>query len=247
MQPIFSIIASAHRPKDWMAFYNSIKTNLSFEIIFVGENPPDFELPPNFKYIYAIVKPTQCAEIALREATGELIHWTADDAEYGPYALDKIYELYQNENNYKCMIGFTLMEQHFDGTFYDRTQIHYCAGKKVIPFGCISRKLVNEIGGFDINFIAGQCENDLVLRGYAIGGYVKICPEAILYNCETKHWDGKTGEHRFEPSRAYEQQLLKELWLIDGQPTLNRTRPFERFKEIDLQTVNQGPSGIWKD
>ena len=240
-KPIFSLIAAAHRTKDWMGFYNSIKTNLPFEVIFVGEKRPDFQLPENFIYIYSEVKPTQCAEIALRHAQGELISWTADDAEYEPYALDKSYEVYKKENNYKCMISFLIIEQDLSGKLWDKTDVHYCAGLKAIPFGFISRQFIDEIGGYDINFIAGQCENDMVLRGYAAGGYVKVV-EVKLFNMETKH----SGERRFEPSRAYEQQLLKDLWTIDGKYSGERALPFVPFKEEDLLTINQGPAGIWK-
>ena len=240
-KPVFSLIAAAHRTKDWMSFYNSIKTNLPFEVIFVGEKTPDFTLPDNFKYIYSTVKPTQCAEIAVRQSQGELISWTADDAEYESYALDKGYDLYKKENNYKCMVSFLIIEQDMSGKLWDKTDVHYCAGLKAIPFGFISKQFIDEIGGYDINFIAGQCENDMVLRGYAVGGYVKIV-DAKLFNMETKH----SGERRFEPSRAYEQKLLKDLWTIDGNYSGKRAQPFVPFKEEGLLTVNQGPAGIWK-
>ena len=185
-KPIISLIASAHRTKDWLDFYNSIRTNIPFEVIFVGEKPPNFALPSNFTYIYSPVKPTQCAEIALRCAEGELISWTADDAEYELNALDKVYDLYKKECNYKCMISFRIIEQDLSGKLHDKTDIHYCAGLKAIPFGTISKKFIDEIGGYDLNFIAGQCENDMVLRGYAAGGYIKIV-DAKIFNMETKH------------------------------------------------------------
>jgi len=238
--PIFSVIASAHRVKDWMTFYNSIRTNLSFEVIFVGEKKPDFPLPENFTYIYSEVKPTQCAEIALRRSRGTLITWSADDAEYEAFALDKAYDLYKKEDNYKCMIGFRIIEQDLDGRLYDKTDIHFCVGLKAAPFGIVSKQLIDEVGGFDINFIAGQCENDLVLRGYEIGGYMKTV-DAKLFNMETKH----EGERRFEPSRAYEQQLLKDLWTKDGKYTGKRAKPLEPFNSIGILNINQGPAGIW--
>lgn len=243
MNPIFSIIASAHRTKDWLDFYKSIKTNLEFEIIFVGEKAPDFKLPNNFHYIYSPVKPTQCAEIAIRNSKGELVHWTADDAEYSPQALDKVYDLYKKENNYKCMIGFHLFEQALNGKLYEKADVHRCAGLLAIPFGVISRKFIDEIGIYDINFIAGQCENDMVLRGYEAGGYVKICYGAELYNMETKHG---LIEYNFQPSRPYEQKLLLDLWTDDKVHFRgHRKRPLEPFKEDNILIVNQGPSGKW--
>ena len=238
-----SLIAAAHRTKDWMAFYNSIHTNLQFEVIFVGEKNPDFELPFNFHYIYSPVKPAQCAEIALRKAKGEVISWTADDAEYGPFALDKAYEMYKAENNYKCMISFRIMEQAMNGIIYDRTDVHYCCGLKAVPFGFISKQFIDEIGGYDINFIAGQCENDMILRGWVAGGYVKVCDEAKLYNLENKH---ALIERNFQPSRPYEQKFIQDLWADkDGKFTGTRITALEPFKNENLLTVNQGPAGIW--
>lgn len=64
-KPEISLFGSVHRPHLWMDLYRSIGDNsISFEIVFVGPNDPDFELPSNFKFIKSYVKPTQCIEIA---------------------------------------------------------------------------------------------------------------------------------------------------------------------------------------
>lgn len=64
-----SIIATAHRPKNWEVVYRSIVTDLKFEVIFVGtkELPRNINLPGNFRFMKSKVKPTQCVEIAIRK------------------------------------------------------------------------------------------------------------------------------------------------------------------------------------
>ena len=49
MNPKIGIVSSAHRPQNWMGLYKSIGQNeLEFELVFVGPNPPDYELPKDF-------------------------------------------------------------------------------------------------------------------------------------------------------------------------------------------------------
>ena len=79
-----SLVASAVRTTVWQPFWDSLKgNNINYEVIFVGNRAPNFPLPENFRHIYANVKPAQCYEIGFRAARGEVIAWTADDADYG--------------------------------------------------------------------------------------------------------------------------------------------------------------------
>ena len=66
-----SIIATAHRPANWLAICDSFVTECKIEFVFVGPNPPVDIRPENFKYIRSRVKPAQCVEIALRNAVGK--------------------------------------------------------------------------------------------------------------------------------------------------------------------------------
>src|SRR3990167_967619 len=121
-----SLVASANRIQWWMRFYDSLKENtLNWEIVFVGNIKPDFALPENFKFIYATVKPAQCYEIGFRAARGELIHWTADDADYNhrsnecPDSLDRAYKHWQDMDarygyDKKSVIAFRPIEDGGD-------------------------------------------------------------------------------------------------------------------------------------
>jgi len=76
-----SIIATAHRPKNWEIVFNSVVSNLNFEVIFVGPKklPKNTNLPDNFRFIKSKVKPTQCVEIAIRASRGKFLLLIADD------------------------------------------------------------------------------------------------------------------------------------------------------------------------
>ena len=53
--PVVSIYISAIRPFLWEAVYKSIaeSNQVSFEIIFVGNVPPEFTLPENCHHIHS--------------------------------------------------------------------------------------------------------------------------------------------------------------------------------------------------
>ena len=52
MRPKISIIGPSHRTHLWKPFYESIKTNLDFEVIFVTDIEPKPEEIPSKKEIY---------------------------------------------------------------------------------------------------------------------------------------------------------------------------------------------------
>ena len=101
MNPKIGIVASAHRPQNWMSLYKSIgDNNVVYELVFVGPNPPRYELPKNFRFIKSLVKPTQCLEIAYRNTTADLVMNMADDTTFKiSRPLDRLYETYKSYNN----------------------------------------------------------------------------------------------------------------------------------------------------
>ena len=118
-----SIIASSIRTHWWTCFLTSLKSNtVKYEVIFVGSVKPTFDIAlyPELKHIYTTVKPAQAYEIGFRQAQGELIHWSADDAEYDPHALDYVYDSYTFKNDYKLMIALSTFENGRDWTSHHR-------------------------------------------------------------------------------------------------------------------------------
>lgn len=245
-----SIIAPAHRTKYWKEFYNSIDnyTNLDYEIIFVTDSIPkeeEIEGLYNLRWIFSTVKPVQCVEIALRETKGDLIHWSADDTTYNIYCFDKAVDLYNSFNNYRTMVAFRNFEDGYNKES-ETTEIHRFFSKdapRMMPYGIISKKLIEESGGIDRRFIAGQWENDLVMRAYSIGGKMKLSQNSIAYSDHRKHLS--QNEHNLRETWEFETQLLKSLWMNSDEKIVSRTSPIEKFNDNDLYTVSQGNKGKW--
>ncbi len=264
MKPKISLCAAAARPIYWERFYNSlIKNTTEFEIVFVGPNPPPHNLPDNFKYIYSEVKPAQAYEIALRQATGEIVGWTADDANYDhpdlncPRALDLIWNRYAAfQVDYKDNKTILAMCPHEDSSAQWPNHHFFYAIKetpRMAPFGFINREWFNALGGYDRNFICGQSENDVVMRGLQDGGRVEVVEESVLYvhhgECHT------TDGYVFRKGYDSDRKFLEECWVKEGYGTYDvrapytlsttRLRPLEPFSDENILVENQGPAGRW--
>jgi hypothetical protein len=264
-----SLFASAVRTKDWMRFYNSLKPNtINWEVVFVGNEKPNFELPENFKFIYANVKPCQCYQIAASHCKGELIGWTCDDATYEQINtplpeknLDKAYEYYKNANNKKAIVNMHTIEDGRDIWHQHRFFGKWNDTPIMAPMALINREVFNEIGGYDSRFVSAQAENDIVMRVYEIGGIVIPAKEAKVYiHHRGSHIGGMAGEHKSMVRQHYvaDRQVLENLWIVEGygaygpggsklKPyTISKTRlsPVQSFKETkDLLEVSQGNKG----
>jgi hypothetical protein len=275
-----SLIASANRVDFWPRFYNSLCGNtINWEIIFVGDTAPKFSLADNFRWIHATVKPAQCYEIGFRAARGELIHWTADDADYDakgyncPNCLDRVYKYYKEFcNKYgdeKTIIALRPIEDggdvwdfhHFFGGWHETPVM--------APFGIMNREWFHKLGGYDKNFVSGQSENDVVMRGYEDGGRVEICMDCFVYvhhrQVHPRHPTTGKEVNKFRAWYPTDREYLEKCWVVGGygyyekqnafhnidpssrNPILSKTRllPIQRFDDINITTLTQGPRGIW--
>ncbi len=260
MPPQISIVASAARPEFWQRFVDSLHYNkVSYEIIFVGPNPPIINslLRDKIRYFESNVKPAQCYEIGLRKARGTLVHWTADDADYAEPSLgclnvlDVIWYEYEKANNPKLILA---METHEDGNNVSEDHRFFFADHntpRMAPLGFINREWMLELGGYDRNFVCGQSENDLVMRGLVEGGEVKLVKEAKVY----LHHAQCHGVYSFRSGYNTDREYLENCWVKEGFGTYQtgktstlsptRLRPFEPFSDEDIFTVSQGPKGQW--
>ena len=244
IKPDISLFGPSYRPENWMDLYRSIGDNdVSFEIIFVGPNEPDFKLPSNFKFIKSYTKPMQCFEIAARNTTADLIMNIADDVEFRTKRpLDRLYNIYKSYNNEKLILSCRYM---LNGEDLSDDCHHFLAGDKsspVLPLsGLISRKLYREIGGVDRNFIAIIGENDLAMRVHALGGEVLL---SDVYLEETKR--KSRGSRLCAEFWNHDRGLLLNLWLVNGKVQLNRAKPVEPFSDFRILEVSQGPRGRWR-
>ena len=243
-----SVIAAAYRVHLWELFINSLKTNtVDFEVIFVGHIPPDFPTPKWFKYIKtADIKPAQCYEIARREAKGELIHWTADDAEYSEGCLDKICDFWDKNCGRKDVLSMQTKENGHVCSLNNHT---FFAGKNegalMAPLGIMNREYLIELGGFDRRFIYGQYENDVVLRIYEAGGKLhkyEVGDAMIDLDHNRKH----VGHDRLLETHKMESVTLNSFWLLpDGTMSNKRLLPLEQYEDEDSLTKSQSNKGMW--
>lgn len=260
-----SMCASAIRVKDWIRFLESLKGNkIPYEVIFSGPNKPDFHTSkyPEFKYIYSNVKPAQAYQIAMNNASGEIVGWTADDASYNNNNLanlDILYAFYKKLNDPKIVIAQRPIEDgrdiwyrhHFFGD-WSKTPI-------MAPLGFISREMFNKIGGYDRNFISAQAENDIVMRMFELGGRVEICMDSYVYIDHRGSHEQDTNASMVRKYYVADRQVLENLWVIGGygaygqggsalrkdiQISKIRLKPVESFEnKSDICTITQGPKG----
>ena len=244
MEPKISFIGPSHRTHLWKSFFESIITNLDFEVVFVSDIvPKEGEVPEDdrFRYIISKVKPAQCFEIAYRRSTGTHIIWTGDDFMYSPYALENLITMYNSFYDHKVIIACNVYQ---DG--------HSARHEHVVPWdnkirltttGLISKKVIEEVGGLaDRTFVCGHWDVDLMMRIYTNGGKLFECPTAIAYE---PHNQFHKIESNFATSWATELEYFKSLWMKDGKTTSERQKVFIPYSEENILTESQGEKGKW--
>lgn len=241
----FSICASALRPKQWEETYNSLKQNeLEWELIYAGPNPPLVQFPSNFKYIKTNVKPSQAYQCAFLAAQGTLIHWTADDSQYPPHALDEVYRFFKSFNNRKLVVAFRTIEDGRDITEWHRLRGRDPNAPRMAPFGVMDREFFNELGGYDRFFVCGQSENDVVMRVYEAGGELQIAPVPVIVNHQKAHDSSGTvfrsGYYKID------RQILEDAWIENGKILNKRKYPVRSFFKQDILTKSQENKGQWE-
>lgn len=230
MNPEISIVLSAIRTKWWKDLLKSLESNtIPYEVIFVGDVRPNFDLPSNAKYIYSKEKPAKCYQIGFDNAKGELINWSSDDVEYSEKALDIVYMDYKKFNHLKMIIAFNCIENGSPTSLGHNIMDKH--SPKMAPIGVISRELLIALGGYDKNFYCGQSENDLVMRAYEIGCDFYLSSATAYIEHNKKH-EGKSifrSEDGF-PYHKQDREYLESCWVRkDGTISETRLKKFEPF------------------
>ncbi len=239
-EPKYSFIAAAIRDYHYEDLYNSINRNnpVPFELILVGDKPPQKPTPDNFKYIDTRVKPAQCLEIAVREATGEYLIPTSDDLRY-PEDFLKVVEYYMMKLDMdKVFITFRY-SFHFkvndDQLIFDpdpTTPVLGCSG-------VYRRDLWNSLGGIDNRFVSAMAETDMTLRFFEYGLNIFIPPDT--YPDEVHQKKGELTS--FARSGLGGLDTLHSFWLNpDGSMSKTRLSTVQSFVDEDILVKNQGGS-----
>lgn len=244
IKPDISLFGPSYRPENWMHLYRSIgNNNVKFEIVFVGPNEPDFELPNNIRFIKSYVKPLQCFEIAARNTTADLIMPTADDVEFKTERpLDRLYGIYKSHNNEKLIVSCRYILDGKDLSDECRYFLPSDKNSPVLPIsGLMSSKFYKETGGVDRNFIAIMGDLDVSMRMYANGGEV-ILSDVCLEEVKRK----SRGSILCIEYSKRERKMLESLWVVNGKVQLKRVRPIEPFSDFRILDESQGPRGRWR-
>lgn len=265
-QPKISIFAASVRPHLWKAFFGSLKSNdLQFEVVFAGNLAydiinlfsPKFEKPNQFFHYIQTgnIKPAQAAEIARRHCEGELLHWSADDAEYSLRLIDRIWESWKKFNDYRTIVSCQTIE---DGSFVllERHRLFWKAHNtpQMAPLGFISSILWDKLGGIDRRFVSGQWDNDILMRALNVGAEVVLFTEGGEISLDHR---GKHGGNQgtFRSGYPKDREVLEGAWAPQGKDTDLRTPPFQRYDggfepfdhaAPDFLTVSQSNKGMWE-
>jgi len=235
--PLFSIINPAIREDRYEITHQSASwlSKVPFEIVFVGHNPPKKAMPANFKYIETNVKPSQCLEIAARNATGDYLIVTGDDLTFSKHYLTRMATYVKRLEDRKV---FITSRYSLGGVIHD----DYFAYDMNVPtspiIGCgivVKRDLWHEIGGVDRRFVSCFSDTDIQMRLYEEGYSIFITPDCIVD--ELIPVDMRT---LFRKSGRSERKFLNSLWVNDkGFISKKRLSPVESFSDDNILSVNQ--------
>lgn len=270
-----SLIASAIRTPLYQLFLDSLKgSKINIEVVFAGHVKPEIDLvvPENVSFRYITtgrIKPSQCYEIARRNATGELICWVADDAEFVGGVLDKAYAFWKGLNNEKAILSIQTRE-HYPSqgnrekdNFCNMSLHSFYGGRPetplMAPLAIMSRAYLESLGGVDRRYTCGQYENDIVMRAYADGGNVvpfgdhssyidinHIGKESIMLGRKATWEDFQ--KRPFGQGYGHDRMVLENSWCGGKGKSVRETRfdKHEPFEEKDLLVKSQGPKGVWE-
>lgn len=281
-----SLVASANRHtlqngfKNWERLMNSLVHNtIKYEVIFVGDSRCPYPLPPQFKWVRANVKPAQCYQIGFWESRGELVGWIADDADYiyknNKDNLDRAYNAYKRAEkefgDRKTVIAMRPVE---GGNPDVQEKWHYLFGgcpwsPRMAPFGLINREyFVNELKGYDREYISGQSENGVVMRVYEDGGRCIFQRDAwvVVHHHQVHPRDHRGKEdNKFRKFYNEDREVLENAWIKEGyghyegrtseqiKQSVNISkvrlipfRPFERTADVCIRSQGQrGEDAPW--
>ncbi len=178
----------AIRTERWPSLYKNIceGNDIEIEIVFCGNVKPDFNLPKNFIFIYSEVKPSQCAQIALKYTNSEIVSLIGDDCVFSKNYFDNLYEAYiknssfiyggafKRNNIFYAKRDYMLLDEISDSPFFPLS-----------PLLC--KKEIMSLGGIDKNFIAVMWHEDLLMRLITnFNKKCKIIDKSVCYEETTK-------------------------------------------------------------
>jgi len=259
-----SLIASAVREPLYESCLKSLEgTSVNYEVVFAGNKPP---LKPieHLRYIKTgNIKPAQCYEVSRREAKGETIIWMADDAEFPNDIVGKAYKYWKEQDNYKLILSLQTSEGGYNNpnsVLFDMTNHTFFGYRKdtplMAPLALISRKFLEELGGFDRRYLCGQYENSCIMDAYCAGGTVEVFGNAGLFiNIDHFKKSIAVGESSnqdeflkrpFASGYPHDRKILEGSWVKGGDVSSTRLDKFEPYEDKNILTESQSYKGVWE-
>jgi len=251
--------------------YNALdefSEDVRFEILFVGPVEADFKTPSNIKHIKTgNIKVTQCNEIAIRNAQGDMLLFLGDDHKFWGGGLDHLYRERQelcgsNGSDNLIYLARFKDKRNNISLIYPRSspedQIFASLHCALLDRDIISRS--GEGGYADIRFVGVYWDCDLAMRLNGAG--VKFAQSKGLYCIEYRDARSKYRLHRI--CKPHDYGVLSSFWIRklkedDVVPSdeiwsylknpkwiLSRKRldKFIGYKDEDLLTKSQGPKDM---
>lgn len=276
-----SIFASAVRPGMWDSCLNSfLSTSVPIEVIFGGfctvkEVKPFLDKYKFFRYLHTKnIKPSQVYEATRRLCTGETTLWFCDDGEVPNDVIGKAYKYWKSQNNEKLILSIQTKESGYNnpkGSLFNMNEHRFFSwvpdSPLMAPLGMMSRKWLEELGGFDRRFICGQYENMCINMAYERGAKVEIFGDADCFididhltksiaigeSTNEKDFLNRPFASSYHLDRAVlenswttfnPQDVFKSLHSGNRPLTLRKVSPvqldkFEPYEGIDLLTKSQ--------
>jgi len=238
-----SIIIPSINPKTWpQLIKNYYSKKVQVEIIFLSPANYNLSLPKNVKFIKTDFKVNQCLEIGLRSSSNYYSFQSADDISLkgseDPLA-DMVYAANSFPNNLICI------KYAINGKKVSRNETNLVSNhpKTLIPLaGVISKKMINEVGGYNKNYIASYGDIDLYLRIKNAGYKYRWLD---IYMDEYRPKGSSLGQLSFR-YLGHDIKYLKYNWLKYNSKNkifILRNQPLENFKPFNKNNLLQIEQG----
>lgn len=238
MTPNISAYLSSIRPYRWMRIHEMLsKTKLSFEIIIVGPNDPDFKLPKEIKFFKSNVKPSQCFHAAASMSEGETLLQIVDDIEYSDGAIEEMYRSVIETDNVNATCQYyqnghsNVYNQNISGSALNLTYL------PLLPVcGLYRRYIYSQIGGLDKRFDGVMGELDLYMRMCVNGHSTRFINHICNENTDFQKNESTSLCGKFWNS---DRPKFIKLWSTSGNLYPIRKDIVRSFENKDILTVNQ--------
>jgi hypothetical protein len=246
-----SVCLAGIRKHNWKRLYDSIVTSLdgkySFEMVICGpvsELPNDIRHESNVKLIKSYASPTVANHLAILEASGKYITWSADDGWFFSGKLADAIDQLKAANNKKAVYlakyiegGQVYSNDIFLLNYHDSTRSPYSDNAWLsFNVAIMQKTYYEELGGFDCRFEAcPMAYADLATRAQRDGCQTLMNWDFIF---ECTQFPGKTGDHGpvHDGQVDHDQPLFREIY--DNTECQNRTT-------IDIDNWKNQPS-VWR-